>query len=90
MDTMKELLELEKQGWNALSTEGDAGKRFYSSILREDAIMVFPGGMIIDGKKEILDSLNAKPWDGYQITEHRAISLSGKSSVLIYRVKAAR
>lgn len=90
MDEMKELLALEKQGWKALSTEGDAGKRFYRSILREDAIMVFPGGMIVDGKKEVLDSLDAQPWDTYQITEHRMISLLGKSSVLIYRVKATR
>jgi len=42
---MKKLFELERQGWDAISRKGDAGKRFYESILREGAVMLFPGGL---------------------------------------------
>lgn len=58
---MEDLIELEKQGWQALSSEGEVSKKFYSSVLHDDAIMLFPGGMLIDGKEKILGSLAAQP-----------------------------
>lgn len=87
---MQNLIELEKEGWNALSTEGDAGRKFYNSILRDDAIMVFPGGMLLVGKENILDSLAAQPWESFQIENPQVISLSENSVVLIYKVTAKR
>jgi len=59
---MQELIELEEQGWRALSTEGDAGRKFYASVLREDAVMLFSGGMRIVGRERILQSLGAQSW----------------------------
>jgi hypothetical protein len=35
---MQDLIELEEQGWRALSTGGDAAKEFYDSLLTDDAI----------------------------------------------------
>ncbi len=87
---MQYLIELEEQGWQALSTEGDAGKEFYSSVLSNDALMLFPGGMLIDGKEKILESLAAQPWKSYQIDNPRVISLSENIGVLVYRVTAQR
>ena len=46
---MHAILELETQGWQALSTAVDAGRKFHVSILRDDATMLFPGSMIIAG-----------------------------------------
>lgn len=46
---MQDLIELEEQGWLALSSEGEASKKFYSSVLHNDAIVLFPGGMLING-----------------------------------------
>jgi hypothetical protein len=54
---MDELLELEQKGWKSLSSDGDAGRRFYASVLRHDAVMLFPGGMHIEGREKILESL---------------------------------
>lgn len=87
---MQDLIELEEQGWQALATEGDAGKRFYSSILGDDALMLFPGGMLIDGKENILDSLAAQPWQSYQIDDSRVIALTDNAKVVVYRVTAQR
>jgi hypothetical protein len=87
---MQDLIELEEQGWQALSIEGDAGKKFYRSVLREDAIMLFPGGLIIDGKQNILESFSAQPWKSYHIEEMQVISLSENAAVLVYKVTAQR
>ncbi len=87
---MQDLIDLEEQGWQALSTEGDAGKKFYSSVLRDDAIMLFPGGQIIDGKKSILESFSAQPWKSFHLEGMKVISLSENAAVLVYKVTAQR
>ena len=87
---MQDLIELEEQGWLALSSEGEACKKFYSSVLCDDAIMLFPGGMLIDGKEKILESCAAQPWKSFQIEEPQVISLSENAGVLVYRVTAQR
>jgi hypothetical protein len=87
---MQDLIEIEEQGWQALSTDVEASKKFYSSVLRDDAVMLFPGGTIIEGKEKILQSLAAQPWKSFQIEEPRVIQLSESAGVLVYRVTAQR
>lgn len=58
---MQELIELEEREWQALSSEGEVGRSFYSSALHNDAVMLFPGGMLITGKENILKSLGTQP-----------------------------
>ncbi len=43
------LIELEEEGWQALSTAEEAGKKFYCSVLYEGEIMLFLGGMFSKG-----------------------------------------
>ncbi len=87
---MDELLELEWQGWEALSTEGDAGKRFYGSILRDDAVMLFPGGMRIVGRECILQSLGSQSWESFHIEDAHVIALAANVGTLAYKVMAQR
>lgn len=87
---MNELIELEERGWKALSTEGDAGKTFYASVLRDDAVMLFPGGIFIDGRESILQSLGAQPWETFQIESPKVVSLTADAATLVYRVTACR
>lgn len=87
---MQELIELEKQGWRALPSEGEAGKDFYSSVLAEDAVMLFPGGILIDGKENILESIGSQPWESFEIEDPRVIRLSEDAGVLAYKVSAQR
>ena len=86
----EELIELEKQGWEALSKTGDARKRFYASILREDAVMLFPGGMRIEGRERILQSLGSQPWDTFHMESVEVISLGTNTATLVYKVTAQR
>ncbi|MCA9873891.1 MAG: nuclear transport factor 2 family protein [Anaerolineales bacterium] len=84
------LIELEEQGWQALSSAGDAGKRFYEAILREDAVMVFPGGLRLSGKEAILASLAAQPWQSFQMEEAQTLDLTENAGVVVYQVTAQR
>ncbi|MDF1500977.1 MAG: nuclear transport factor 2 family protein [Anaerolineales bacterium] len=87
---MDDILELERHGWQALSAGGDAGKMFYEHILREDALMLFPGGMRIQGRQQILESLGGRPWASFEILEPELIDLTPKAKTIVYRVEARR
>lgn len=85
-----ELIELEKRGWRALATEGDAAGQFYAAVLREDAVMLFPGGLRIAGRDRILGSLGTQPWKSFEIEAPQVISLTSNAAVLAYSVVAQR
>jgi hypothetical protein len=87
---MQELVELEEQGWRALATEGDAGKAFYAGVLREDAVMLFPGGIRLDGKQRILESLDVQPWQWFRFENPGVISLTPDAATVAYQVTAQR
>lgn len=87
---MRELIDLEEQGWRALSTEGNAGRNFYASVLRQDAVMLFPGSIRIEGRERILESLGAQPWQTFRIQEPKVISLCEGAATLTYKVTARR
>lgn len=87
---LKELLDLETQGWRALSSEVEVARKFYARLLSEDAVMLFPGGIVVEGKEQILASLGAKPWKTFQIKEPRVVRASGGAGILFYRVTAQR
>jgi hypothetical protein len=87
---LEQFLALETQGWRALSSSADAGVEFYSQILRNDALMLFPGGMLVNGKEAILHSFGAQPWRSFQIEDARLLELTEASVALVYRVTAER
>jgi hypothetical protein len=45
-----ELIELEEQGWRALSTAGEAAAEFYELVLDDTVVMLMPGGMVLDDR----------------------------------------
>jgi ketosteroid isomerase-like protein len=87
---METLLELEKAGWAALSSSMDDARAFYADTLHNDAVMLFPGGLRLEGKDEILDSFDAQAWSRFEITSARVIELAPGAGALIYRVAAER
>jgi hypothetical protein len=85
---MQELIRLEEQGWQALIEKGYAGRTFYSSILREEAVMLFPGGLLLQGKQAILETIGPQPWQSFQMEGVQTISLSENTGVVLYKVTA--
>lgn len=87
---MQDLIKLEELGWQALSSAGDIAKEFYDSLLTDNAVMIFPGGMIIEGKENILESIDVQPWKFFKIEESRIISISESVKAVVYKVTARR
>lgn len=86
----QDISELERQGWQALSSERSAAVDFYAELLTDDAVMVFPGGMVLKGKEAVLDSLASQPWESFEIADEQVVSLSEEVATLIYKVTAQR
>lgn len=88
---MNELLELEEESWKALaSPEEGTAQRFYTALLDDDAVMAFPGGMLVSGKANILGSFSAQPWKSFQFKEQRVLRLSEDVGIVVYKVTAHR
>jgi hypothetical protein len=81
------LIELEHEGWRALS-EG-AGADFYDRHLTENAMMVFPG-MIMTRQESIEAMRAAPPWKSFRIEDPKVVSLTADSALLTYRATAQR
>lgn len=86
---MEEIVELEKQGLQTLASQGDAGRRFYGSVLR-DAVMLFGGGIVVQGRQRILDSFGATPWKSFLMENVKVIPLNENAAVVAYKVTAQR
>ena len=83
-------LTLETQGWDALSTNGEAAVAFYDRVLAEDVVMLLPGGLRLSDRTEILRSMGGEPWASYELDDPAALDV-GDSSVLVhYGVRAVR
>jgi hypothetical protein len=82
-----ELIELERQGWEKLCTEG--GADYYRELLAEDALLVFPFGVMT--RDEAIDSMAAAtPWSSFEMKDARVISLTPDTGVVVYSVVAQR
>ena len=46
--------QLERAGWDALSTSGAAAATFYDRVLADDVLMVLPGGLVIRSRAEAI------------------------------------
>lgn len=89
MAILDDLLDLERAGWEALSTDGGAAP-FYDSVLSEQVLMLFPGGFLIDDRAAVIASMGGEPWSSYEMSDERVLGLSDESAVLAYRVTAVR
>jgi hypothetical protein len=88
MDLMDTLLVLETRGWEALSHAG-RGAPFYDEVLSDDALMVFPFG-VMNRADSVAAIRSSTPWARYRIEEPRVIELSEDCAMLLYKVTARR
>ena len=87
---MQELLNIENDVWQALSTSEAASRNLLQTVLHEDATMLFPGGMRVRGKSNILASISSQPWSSFVIEQPQVISVAEHVGILAYRVNAKR
>jgi hypothetical protein len=90
MSTKEDLLNREREAWLALSTDGETAARYYETELASDVLMLLPGGLVIDEREEVVDSMRGAPWDGFEISEARVLELGEEVAVVAYRATAHR
>lgn len=84
------IVALEERGWQALSTSGEAGRAFFLDVLREDAVMLFPAGIRLTGRSNILASLAAQPWRSFRMHDVQVLAVGPDVAAVLYRVAAQR
>jgi hypothetical protein len=85
-----ELAVLERQGWDALSADGERARAFYEQVLDEHALMLLPGGMVLSDRAAILDSMSGAPWSRYRLEDVRCLHATPDVGVIAYGVVAER
>ena len=88
MDT-DELLEIERSAWEALSTEGAAAP-FYEEVLADEVLMLLPGGLAVDDRATVVESMRGSPWSSYELSDARVVPLGERSAIVAYRGIAVR
>jgi len=90
MTSTTELLDLERAAWDALSTDGETASAFYDDVLAEDVLMLLPGGMVIDDRSTVVDSMSGAAWQSYELSDERVVPLGDDSAIVGYRATATR
>ena len=85
-----ELIDLEERGWTALTGGEAAAREFYDAVMDKEVVMLFPGGIILSSRDEILRSMGGPPWAWFRITEPRTLALGNDAGLIAYGVKAQR
>jgi hypothetical protein len=85
-----DLLDLERQGWTALTNGGDTAADFYGEVLADQVLMVLPGGMVLNDRHEALDALRAAAWTGFELRPGIVQWLGPDAAVVVYEARARR
>jgi hypothetical protein len=85
-----DLPTLEREGWDALSSDGDTARAFYDRVLDDQVRMLLPGGITLDDRATIVDSMSGQPWDRYELEDVRSFAPTPDTGVVTYGVVAER
>jgi hypothetical protein len=85
-----ELLGLERDGWSALTTSGEAAAAYYERALARQILMLLPGGMVVDDRSQVIESMRTDPWDEFALSDERVLPLGDDCAVVAYRARARR
>jgi hypothetical protein len=88
--TEDELTTLERQGWEALSADGEAARAFYDRVLDDQVRMLLPGGMVLDDRPGIVDSMSGRPWSRHALEDMRVLQPTPDTGIVTYGVVAER
>ncbi|WP_324649476.1 nuclear transport factor 2 family protein [Georgenia sp. H159] len=87
---MTEPRELERQGWQALSTDAASATAFYDEVLDADVRMLFPGGLMLTERAQILATMGGPAWDSFELSGLEELRPTDDVAVVTYEVEAAR
>ncbi len=85
-----DLIELERSGWDALATSGEAAAEFYRGVIADRVLMLLPGGLVIDDRAQIIETMQGAPWTEFELSNERVVELTHDSAVVAYEARARR
>jgi hypothetical protein len=85
-----EVIALEEQGWEALSSGGEAARASYERVLDRTVVMLLPGGLVLDDRAVIVSSMSGQPWSSYELEDLRSFQPTEDTAVVTYGVVAQR
>jgi len=81
------LVNLEREGWEALSS--GRGGAYYGEHLTDNAVMAFSVGVMT--RQEVIAAMeSAPPWSSYELIDPHVVALTDDVGVVVYRVSAQR
>ncbi|MEU4245693.1 nuclear transport factor 2 family protein [Actinoplanes sp. NPDC026619] len=86
----EELTVLEQRGWRALASDPATAEAFYRQVLDDAVVMVLPGGMVLDEREAILQSMAGAPWTSFELSDWRVMHPTQDTAVITYRADARR
>jgi hypothetical protein len=81
--------QLEQRGWVALSTPG-AGPQFYREVLDGEVVMLLPGGLVLDDRAAIIQSMSGPAWSSYRVEHLTERRPTADTALVTYAVVARR
>jgi hypothetical protein len=84
------LIDLERRGWQALSSTPEAAVAFYEQVLDDEVTMLLPGGAVLADRTSILDSMAGQPWSAHRLEDFRVLQLTTDTAIITYSVHAER
>ncbi len=87
---MDMLIDMERKGWEALSSGAEAARSFYDRVLDRDVVMLLPGGLRIDSRAEALDAMSGQPWASHDLQNLGVLSLGDAAAIVVYGATARR
>jgi hypothetical protein len=90
MSEHTDLVELERSAWQALASSGEDAAAFYERVLADRVLMLLPGGLVIDDRAQVVDSMRGAPWDEFELSDERVVPLGDDGAVVAYRARARR
>lgn len=86
----EELVQLERDGWQALVEGGGTGADFYERVMADDGVMLLPGVGLLDKAGAVEGIRQALPWSWFEIQDARVIHVADDVAVVAYAVQAQR
>lgn len=83
-------VELERQGWQALSSSGQEATAFYERVLDREVLMLLPGGMVLDERSSIIEAMAGQPWSSFELEDLRTFQPLPDVCVVAYGAVASR
>jgi len=85
-----DVIAIEEEGWQALSSSGETARAFYDRVLDHTVVMLLPGGLVLDERAAIVDSMSGQPWSAYELADVRSFKPTEDTAVVTYAVLAQR